>query len=79
MNDLNSLQANECYRNSIEHRKCLTCNIDIGQYKYKKGSTVCKLCYNNQVLAYYKNKLCLNPSPESDAGTQTDISFESTG
>ena len=39
---------------------------------YKKGRTVCKLCYNH-VLAYYKNIFCSNSSSKESIGTQTDF------
>ena len=43
---------------------------------YKKGRTVCRFCYNNNVLRYYKNKFCSNTSTKSYVGTQTDFSDE---
>ena len=76
MNDNNSLQTNEYYKNLNKHGNCSKCNIVLTQDNYKKGRTVCKLCYNNNVLRYYKNKFCSNPSPKSDASTQTDFSNE---
>ena len=39
-----------------------------------KGRTVCKVFYNNKVLAYYKNKFGSNSSLKTDVGTQTDFS-----
>ena len=32
------------------------------------------MCYNKNVLAYYKNKVCPNSSLKTDASTQTDFS-----
>ena len=76
MNDNNSLQTNDYYKNLNKHGNCSKCYIALTQDNYKKGRTVCKLCYNNNVLRYYKNKFCSNPSPESDVSTQTDFSDE---
>ena len=76
MNDNNSLQTNEYYKNLNKHLNCSKCNIILTQDNYKKGRTVCKLCYNNNVLRYYKNIICSNNSPKSDVGTQTDFSDE---
>ena len=77
MNDNNSLQTNEYYKNLNKHVNCSKCNFILTQDNYKKGRTVCKLCYNNNVLRYYKNKFCYNPPPpKSDVGTQTDFSDE---
>ena len=73
MNDINSLQTNEYYKNLNKHVNCSKCHIILTQDNYKKGRTVCKLCYNNNVLRYYKNKFCSNNSPKSDVGTQTDF------
>ena len=50
------------------------CKVALTQDKYKKGRTVCKLCYNNHVLAYYGIKNCSSSSSKSDAKTQTDFS-----
>ena len=77
MNDTNSLQTNDYYKNLNKHNNCSKCNIVLTQDNYKKGRTVCKLCYNNNVLRYYKNKFCSNSSPKSDASSQTDFSDES--
>ena len=74
MNDNNSLQTNDYYKILNKHNNCSKCNIILTRDNYKKGRTVCKLCYNNNVLRYYKNKFCSNPTPKSDVGTQTDIS-----
>ena len=74
MNDNNSLQQNDYYKNLNKHLNCSKCNVVLTQDNYKKGRTVCKLCYNNNVLRYYKNKFSSNPSPKSDVGTQTDFS-----
>ena len=76
MNDNNSLQTNDYYKNLNKHNNCSKCNIVLTQDNYKKGRSVCKLCYNNNVLRYYKNKFCSNSSPKADIGTQTDFSDE---
>ena len=76
MNDNNSLQTNDYYKNLNKHNNCSNCNFVFTQDNYKKGGTVCKLCYNNKVLRYYKNKFRSNSSPKSDVGTQTDFSDE---
>ena len=55
MNDNNSLQQNDYYKNLNKHVNCSKCNVVLTQNNYKKGRTVCKLCYNNNVLRYYKN------------------------
>ena len=62
MDHQNSLQTNECYKNLNKHRNCSKCNFAITRDHYKKGRTVFKICYNNHVLACYKNKFCLNSS-----------------
>ena len=72
MNDNNSLQTNDYYKNLDKHNNCSKCDIILTRDNYKKGRTVCKLCYNNNVLRYYKNKFCSNLTPKSDVGTQTD-------
>ena len=54
MNDNNSIQSNGYYRNLNKHENCSKCNIVLTRDNYKKGRTVCKLCYNNNVLTYYK-------------------------
>ena len=69
MNDINS---------QFKHNKCSKCNIALLQDNYKKGRNVCKICYNNHVLANYKNKFCSNSSPKSDVSTQTEISKKQT-
>ena len=74
MNDNNSLQQNDYYKNLNKHVNCSKCNVVLTQDNYKKGRTVCKLCYNNNVLRYYKNKFSSNPSPKTDVGSQTDFS-----
>ena len=74
MEDHNSLETNEYYKNLNKHGNCSKCSVTINQDNYKKGRTVCKLCYNNHVLAYYKNKFCSNSSLKTDVGTQTDFS-----
>ena len=69
-----SLQPNnECYKNLNNQRNCSKCNITITRDNYKKGRTVCKLCYNDHILAFYKNKFRSNQSPKSDVTTQTEI------
>ena len=73
MDDHNSLQDNECYKNLNKHMKFSKCNIVITRDNFKKGRTVCKVCYNNHVLAYYKNTFCPNSSPKSDVSTQTEF------
>ena len=77
MNDNNSLQTNDYYKDLNKHDNCSKCNNVLTQDNYKKGGTVCKLCYYNNVLRYYKNKFCSNTSPKSDVGTQPDFSDES--
>ena len=59
-------------KNLSKHGNCSKCNMVLTQDNYKKGRTVCKLCYNNNVLTYYKNKFCSNSSHKLDASTQTD-------
>ena len=76
MNDNNSLQTNDYYKNLNKHNNCSKCNIVLTQDNYKKGRTVCKFCYNNNVLRYYENNFFSNSSPKSDASTQTDFSDE---
>ena len=74
MNNNNSLQTNEYYKNLNKHGNCFKCFVTLTRDNYKKGRTVCKLCYNDNVLRYYKNKFCSNSYPKSDASTQTDFS-----
>ena len=74
MNDNNSLQTNDYYKNLNKHNNCSKCSIVLTRDNYKKGRSVCKLCYNNSFLRYYKNKFCFNSSPKSDVSTQTDFS-----
>ena len=76
MNDNNSLQTNDYYKNLNKHNNCSKCYIILTRDNYKKRRTVCKLSYNNNVLRYYKNKFSSNLSPKSDVSTQTDISYE---
>ena len=71
-----SLQTNDFYKNLNKHGNCSKCNIVLTQDNYKRGRAVCKFCFNNNVLRYYKNKFCSNPCPKSDACTQTDFSDE---
>ena len=73
MEDYKSAQTNEYYKNLNKHGNCSKCNVTLNQDTYKKGRTVCKLCYNNHVLTYYKNKFCSNSSLKTDVGTQTDF------
>ena len=76
MSDNNSLQTNDYYKNLKKHDNWSKCNIVLTQDNYKKRRTLCRFCYNNNVLRYYKNKFCYNPSPKSDAGIQADFSDE---
>ena len=76
MSDNNSLQTNDYDKNLSKHGNCTKCDIVLTRDSYKKGRTVCKFCYNSNVLRYYKNKFCSNPSPKSDVSTQTDFSDE---
>ena len=73
MNDINYLQANDYYKNLNKNGICSKCNIVITQDSHKKGRTVCKFCYNNHVLTYYKIRFSPYSSPKSDASTQTDF------
>ena len=73
MTNLNSLQANECYKMLSKHVDCLKCNIAKTQDNYKKGRTVCNLCCSNRVLAKHKKTFCPNSPPGSDVSTQTDF------
>ena len=52
MNDTNSLQTNDYYKNLNKHENCSKCYTVLTQDNYKKRRTVCKVCYNNNVLAY---------------------------
>ena len=74
MEDFNSLQANGCYKNLKKHMICSKCNVASTQHNFLKRRTVCNSCYNNHVLAYYKNKLRSKCSPKSDVSTRTDFS-----
>ena len=74
MNDNNSLQSNEYYKNLDKHTNCSKCDIILTQDNYKKGRTICRVCYNNNVLTYYKNKFGSNSSIKTDVSTQTDFS-----
>ena len=76
MNDNNSLETNEHYKILNKHGNCSKCNVILTQDIYKKGRTVCKLCYNNHVLAYYKIKFCPNSYLKTDVSTETDFSAE---
>ena len=49
---------------------CSKCKIIETQNNFKESRTVCKLCYNNHVLTYYKNRFCPNSSPQSDGSDQ---------
>ena len=79
MNGNNSLKTNDYYKNLNKHGNCSNCNFVLTQHNYKKGRTICRLCYNNNVLRYYKNKFCSNSIPKLDVGTQTDFSDELDG
>ena len=72
MCDNNSLQTNDYYKNLNKHVNCSKCNVVLTRDNYKRGRTICKLCYNNNVHTYYKNKFCFNSSHKLDVGTQTD-------
>ena len=74
MTDNNSLQTNGYYKNLNKHENCSKCDIVLTQDNYKKERTVCKKCYNNNVLAYYKNKFGSNSPLKTDVSTQTDFS-----
>ena len=74
MEDLKSLQASECFEKLNNRRNCSRCNNVIPQHKYKRGRTVCKGCYNNHVLSFFKNRFCQNSSLKSYSSTQTDFS-----
>ena len=76
MNGNNSPQTNDYYKNLNKHNNCSKCNIVLTHDNYKKGRKVCKFCYNNNVLRYYKYKFCSNSSPKSDSSTETDFSDE---
>ena len=76
MNDNNSIQTNDYYKNLNKHSNCSKCDIVLTRDNYKKGRTVCKLCYNNNVLRCYKNKFGSDLASKTDASTQTDISDE---
>ena len=76
MSDNNSLQTNDYYKNLSKHGNCTKCDIVLTRNSYEKGRTVCKFCYNSNVLRYYKNEFCSDPSPKSDVSTQTDSSDE---
>ena len=71
MNDNKSLESNEYYKNLNKHSNCSKCSIILTRDNYKRGRTTCRLCYNNGVLTYYKNKFCFNSSHKSDVSTQT--------
>ena len=73
MNDNNCIQTNDYYKNLNKHNNCSKCNIVLNYDNYKKGRTVCKLCYNNNVLTYYKNKFGSDLVSKTDASTQTDL------
>ena len=73
MNDNNSLQTNDFHKNLNKHNNCSKCCVVLTQDNYKKGRTVCRMCYNNNVLRYYKNKFGSDLASKTDAGTQTDF------
>ena len=58
---------------------CSKRNIAVTWDNYKKARTVCKFCYNNHVLAYYKNRFCPNSSPKPDISTQKELSIKQDG
>ena len=74
MSDNNSQQTNDNFKNLNKHNICSKCSIVLNRDNYKRGRTVCKLCYNNNVLLYYKNKFGSDPASKTDASTQTDFS-----
>ena len=76
MNVNNSQQINDFYKNLIKHANCSKCNIVLTPENYKKDRSVCKLCYNNYVSVYYKNKFSSNSISKIDSSTQTDYSNE---
>ena len=76
MCDINSLQTDDYFKNLNKHNNCSKCYNILTRDNYKKGRTVCKLCYNNNVLRYYKNKFGPDLSSKTDASTQTDFSSE---
>ena len=78
MNDNNSLQTDVYYKNLNKHENCSKCNIVLTRDNYKKGRTVCRLCYNNSVITYYKNKFGSDSSIKIDVSTQTDFLDVST-
>ena len=72
MNDI-SIQSNEFYKSLYKHIHCSKCNIILTRDIYKKGRSVCKVCYNNGVLTYYKNKFGSNSAIKIDISTQTEF------
>ena len=74
MIDNNSLHTDEYYKNLNKHENCSKCDIVLTRDNYKKDRTVCRMCYNNNVLTYYKNKFGVNSSIKTDTSTQTDFS-----
>ena len=67
---------NDYYKNLNKHNNCSKCNNVLTHDNYKKGRSICKLCYNNNVYRYYKNKFVSDLVSETDACTQTDFSDE---
>ena len=61
------------FKNLNKHINCSQCNIVLTQDNYKKGRTVCRCCYNNNVLRYYKNKFSSNSVSKTNVSTQTDF------
>ena len=45
LDDLNSLQAKDCYKNLNKRSNCLKCNIALTQDNYKKSRTVCRIFF----------------------------------
>ena len=74
MSDNNSQQTNDYFKNLNKHNNCSKCSIVLNRDNYKRRRTVCKLCYNNNVLLYYKNKFGSDPASKTAASTQTDFS-----
>ena len=73
MDDHDSLQDNECYKNLNKHMKFSKCNNVTTRDNFNKGRTVCNFFYNNHVLADYENTFCPISSPKSDVSIQTDF------
>ena len=74
MDGNNFVHAIECYANINKPLNCSKCNNAITQDNYRNGRTVCSLCYNGHVVAYYKINFRLKSSTKSDVRTKTDFS-----